>query len=352
MKSSRPSSAHWRSSNTRTTGSSTGRRSKNSPPAGEQPLAAAGRRLAQAEQRQQARLDPTLARPGPRCARRPTPRRARGSSPRRRSRRGRPACGPSRRAPRTLTPSPYDGERPSCQNIVSTMPSMYFSNSHASRLLPMPAWPEIDDEPRAAIAGDGVIRVLAGDGTRRRGRRTAAPAHRRGRRPRDPRDDAQRAPRGDRARPCPSATCSPAGSNAIAASAAARVASPDEHRPGRRHRLQPRAVFTRSPATMPLVRRRRASRPPRRSARRRGRRLEARPPERRRDRVDEVEGGPDGPLGIVLVRDRRAPHRHDRVADELLDRAAVATDDLARRARSSASAARGRARRHDPRRGW
>ena len=44
------------------------------------------------------------------------------------------------------------------------------------------------------------------------------------------------------------------------------------------------------------------------------------------DRVDEVECRPHRPLGVVLLRDRRAPHRHDRVADELLDRPAVATD--------------------------
>ena len=50
----------------------------------------------------------------------------------------------------------------------------------------------------------------------------------------------------------------------------------------------------------------------------------------RADGVDEVERGADGALGVVLVRGRRAPDRHDRVADELLDRAAVAVDHLAR----------------------
>ena len=48
------------------------------------------------------------------------------------------------------------------------------------------------------------------------------------------------------------------------------------------------------------------------------------------DRVHELERGPDRALGVVLVRGRRAPHGHDRVADELLDHAAVAVDDLAR----------------------
>ena len=45
--------------------------------------------------------------------------------------------------------------------------------------------------------------------------------------------------------------------------------------------------------------------------------------------VDEVEGGPDGALGVVLAGCRCAPDCHDRVADELLDRAAVAVHDLA-----------------------
>ena len=44
---------------------------------------------------------------------------------------------------------------------------------------------------------------------------------------------------------------------------------------------------------------------------------------------DEVERRADGALGVVLADRRRAPDRHDGVADELLDRAAVALDDLA-----------------------
>ena len=48
------------------------------------------------------------------------------------------------------------------------------------------------------------------------------------------------------------------------------------------------------------------------------------------DRVHELERRADRALGVVLVCDRGAPDRHHRVADELLDRAAVAPDDVAR----------------------
>ncbi len=50
----------------------------------------------------------------------------------------------------------------------------------------------------------------------------------------------------------------------------------------------------------------------------------------RRHLADQVEPRADRPLGVVLVGDRDAPHRHHRVADELLDRPAVATHDRAR----------------------
>ena len=40
--------------------------------------------------------------------------------------------------------------------------------------------------------------------------------------------------------------------------------------------------------------------------------------------VLDVEGGPAGPKSVVLQRDRRAEHRHDAVAGELVDRAAIA----------------------------
>ena len=49
----------------------------------------------------------------------------------------------------------------------------------------------------------------------------------------------------------------------------------------------------------------------------------------RRDRGDQLDRRADRPLGVVLAGDRRTPHRHHGVADELLDRPAVAVDDRA-----------------------
>jgi hypothetical protein len=45
--------------------------------------------------------------------------------------------------------------------------------------------------------------------------------------------------------------------------------------------------------------------------------------------VKDAKPGPDGALGIVLMRERRPEDGHHRVTDELLDRAAVALDLLA-----------------------
>jgi diketogulonate reductase-like aldo/keto reductase len=50
----------------------------------------------------------------------------------------------------------------------------------------------------------------------------------------------------------------------------------------------------------------------------------------RRDHRGELVRGADGANGVVLVHDRHAEHGHHRVADELLDRAAVALDDAPR----------------------
>src|SRR6202020_2747299 len=43
--------------------------------------------------------------------------------------------------------------------------------------------------------------------------------------------------------------------------------------------------------------------------------------------VHDLERRPDRALGVILACDRRAPDRHHRIADELLDHAAVTLDD-------------------------
>ena len=58
MKSSRPASAKWRSSKTMTTGAGRGQPLEERPPGREQLVPPAGRRLADAEQGEQGRLDP------------------------------------------------------------------------------------------------------------------------------------------------------------------------------------------------------------------------------------------------------------------------------------------------------
>ena len=45
-------------------------------------------------------------------------------------------------------------------------------------------------------------------------------------------------------------------------------------------------------------------------------------------RLDELEGCPDSPFGVVLLCRRSAPDCHNRIADELLDRPAIAADDV------------------------
>ena len=47
----------------------------------------------------------------------------------------------------------------------------------------------------------------------------------------------------------------------------------------------------------------------------------------RGDGRDKLEPGANRTLGVVLLRDRDAPDRHDGVTDELLDNASVAGDD-------------------------
>ena len=85
-------------------------------------------------------------------------------------------------------------------------------------------------------------------------------------------------------------------------------------------------MLTMSPATMPwLVA---PMRDGRLAGQDPGARLDSRA--EARDGIDQFERGANRPFGVVLLRDRRSPDGHHRVADELLDRAAVALDHVAR----------------------
>ena len=121
-------------------------------------------------------------------------------------------------------------------------------------------------------------------------------------------------------------SCSPAGSNAIAALAARCVDSPTSTVPGGATLCSRDGGVDDVAGDHPLVRG--ADRHRRLAGQHAGASLDARA--ERLDRVDQLERGTNGALGVVLVRDRRAPDGHHRVADELLDRAAVALDHLAR----------------------
>jgi hypothetical protein len=99
----------------------------------------------------------------------------------------------------------------------------------------------------------------------------------------------------------------------------------DEHRSGLRFRLDPGRRVDQVAGDHPLA-----------LGAERNRRLageNARPRVQRRveigDGSHEVEACSNRALRVVLGGDRRAPHGHDRVADELFYRAAVALDDRA-----------------------
>ncbi len=130
----------------------------------------------------------------------------------------------------------------------------------------------------------------------------------------------------------PFSSCSPALAYAMAASDARRVASPTRTDPGlcRALRARCRVDQVSGDHALPFG----VDGDGRLAGLHRGAKLEplrACGLRERVDRVNEVERGADGTLGVVLARDRGTPQRHHRVADELLHRAAVALDHRARR---------------------
>ena len=212
--------------------------------------------------------------------------------------------------------------------MSAATPSTYFSSSHARRLFPIPAIP-MTEARRARPSRDCRVEqvleelqlLVAAD--ERRLDPAAAAGTRAGPRRRGPL--ARRGP----APILPRRSCSPAASKTIASPAARRVASPDEHGAGRRGRLESRGRVDEVARDHPLPLR--ADDRGGLARQHRGARLRPLTAGCReaRDRRDEVERRADGALGVVLADGRRAPHGHDRVADELLDRAAVPLDDLA-----------------------
>ena len=339
MKSSRPASAQWRSSKTRTTGAGRGDPLEERPPGartaprGRRPAprrrraaraargsiqrrsASSGTYSRDASPRPCARVvasSSVSARPARRAdhlAERPERdalavgrRAARRASRRSRRRRRRTSGTPTRAGSCRCRPGP----------VIETSRGAPLARGRVEQVL---------EQAQLVVAADErrLEPVATGRGRRAR-RRPAAPA--------TPATGAS----------LPLRTCSPAGSKAIApAGGALRSPRRRGRCPGAATDWSRDAVLTRSPATMPwfVAPSVTAASPVRTPAR------AWIPGPSAADRVDELERGPDGALGVVLVGDRRAPDGHDRVADELLDGAAVALDDLARAGRSSASAARG-----------
>ena len=199
---------------------------------------------------------------------------------------------------------------------------MYFSSSQTSRLLPMPPGPVI--ETRRARRSRPTVWSCSFS-CRSSSSRPTNGASRVSVRPWPPRCATTRsACHAGTGLVLPLSEWSPIGSKTIADSAARLRGLADQHGARVRHALQAGRGVDEVAGDHALVGR--AERDRRLAGQQARARLEVRV--QRADRVDQLEGGANGPLGVVLVGGRRAPHGHDRVADELLDRPAVQLDDL------------------------
>ena len=201
---------------------------------------------------------------------------------------------------------------------------MYFENSQASRLLPMPAGPMTETSRARRSRPVAWNRSLSRRSSSSRPTNGASSVSARLRPPSSATTRSAR--QAGTGLALPLSVCSPASSNAIALAAARWVASPTRTVPGGATDWSRDGGVDEVARDHALVRG--ADRDRGLAGQDAGPGLDRRP--ERADRVDELERGPDGALGVVLVGGRRAPHGHDRVADELLDRAAVAADDVAR----------------------
>ena len=223
---------------------------------------------------------------------------------------------------------------------LSTSPSMYLLSSQTSRLLPVPAWPMTDTKRSRRSRADACRNSLS---RRRSSWRPTNGGSRPSALPTPPTFATTRSARyAVTGRSLPRRACSPAGSNVIAPLETSIGRLADEDLAGSAARLEPAGGVDQVAGDHPLADR--ADVDGRLAAHHRGPR-----PQRRAirtgmdlaDGLDEVEGGPDRALRVVLVGDRRAPGGHHGVADELLDRAAVAADDVAGELEVASTGARG-----------
>ncbi len=241
-------------------------------------------------------------------------------------RRSAPACAPSRRAPSRPRLRRRRGSGRGASTTSSTSPSTYFSNSQREPRLADAGDADDRHELRAPLLGRRVEQLLdeaelavAADERRLEALRRAA---------RPPRAAVTRTARHSVIRLGLALERVRAGllvRDRRLGRTLRRLA--DEHRPRLGRRLDARGgvdEIARDHA-LPL----RAEGDGRLAGQHAGTRLE--PRVELGHRGDEVERGAHCPLGVVLLRDRRPPHRHDGVADELLDRAAVALDQRSRR---------------------
>ena len=202
-------------------------------------------------------------------------------------------------------------------------PSMYLRNSQARRVLPIPAGPMTETRRARFSRPVAWNRSLSRRSSSSRPTNGASSASERSAAA-DLGDDPERPPgrdrarlalegllagglEGDRPRPRP----------------LGRLADEDRARGGRR--LEPAGGVDEVAGDHALVRR--AERDRGLAGQDAGPGLDRRA-RARRTASTSSRAGPDGPLGVVLVGRRCAPDRHHRVADELLDRAAVAADDV------------------------
>ena len=319
MKSSRPGSAHWRSSKRSTVVPCSAIRSKKMRQAANRssrppPAPARGRGASAAPAR------PSAGPPRRARIRRRWPRLARGWWPRRRPP-ARPAAPPDH-----LAEGP-ERDALAVRGRAAPVPPDRLADA-VDVLLELPGQAALADAARPGDRDEAGPPVAAGRGDGRSLSRRSSSSRPtnggsgRSERPWPPRWATTRSARhaGDGAA-LPLRTCSP---GLLEGDRRARpracVASPTRTVPGWRRRLEAAAVLTRSPATMPwfVAPRVTAASPVRTPAR--AWIAGAQHP----DRVDQLQRGADGPLGVVLAGRRRAPDGHHRVADELLHRAAVA----------------------------